>query len=113
MAVNMAGKETEVEGSTGEYSIDSEDQLQPEDTLVDSGVDDVLDAGIAPEERSAGIDKFGVTAAEQAEGESLDRKLAQEVPDVLEQVSDDVTDLNAVDAELLDEVDPIDLEEQV
>jgi hypothetical protein len=34
-----------MEPSAGEYSVDEDDQLQPEDTLVDRGVDDVLDEG--------------------------------------------------------------------
>ncbi|NED70235.1 hypothetical protein G3I15_55875, partial [Streptomyces sp. SID10244] len=36
------------EGSDGEYSLDDDDQLQPEDTLDDRGVDDVLDEGYSP-----------------------------------------------------------------
>ncbi len=35
----------------GEYSVDDEDQLQPEDTLLDRGEDDVLDEGYSPPER--------------------------------------------------------------
>jgi hypothetical protein len=40
-----------MEGSAGEYSVDEDDQLQPEDTLIDRGVDDVLDEGYSPPER--------------------------------------------------------------
>lgn len=69
------------EGSEGEYSLDEEDQLQPEDTLVDRGVDDVLDEGYSPPERPLGLDAFGTTAAEQREGETLDQRLAEEEPD--------------------------------
>ncbi|KAA0021140.1 DUF5709 domain-containing protein [Antrihabitans cavernicola] len=69
------------EGSTGEYSLDEDDQLQEEDTLVDRGVDDVLDEGIVPPDRPLGIDRFGTTEAEQREGESLDQLLAEEEPD--------------------------------
>ncbi|STZ42019.1 Uncharacterised protein [Mycolicibacterium gilvum] len=36
----------------GEYSVDDDNQLQPEDTLVDRGVDDVLDEGYSPPERA-------------------------------------------------------------
>ncbi|WP_229054613.1 DUF5709 domain-containing protein [Aeromicrobium sp. Leaf350] len=56
-------------------------QLQPEDSLVDRGVDDVLDEGISPPERLRGSIAKGVTAEEQREGESLEERLAQEVPD--------------------------------
>ncbi|NLU83105.1 DUF5709 domain-containing protein [Rhodococcus sp. HNM0569] len=69
------------EGSEGEYSLDEDDQLQPEDTLEDIGVDDVLDRGYSPPDRPLGVDKYGVTDAEQERGESLDQKLAEEVPD--------------------------------
>ena len=69
------------EGSEGEYSLDEEDQLQPEDTLVDRGVDDVLDEGYSPPERPLGLDAYGTTAAEQREGETLDQRLAEEEPD--------------------------------
>jgi len=69
------------EGSTGEYSLDEDDQLQPGDTLDDRGVDDVLDEGFSPPERPWGADKFGLTPAEQAAGESLDQYLAEEEAD--------------------------------
>lgn len=65
----------------GTYSVDAEDQLQSEDTLVDRGVDDILDEGYSPPEKPLGVDAFGTTANEQAEGETLDMRLAQEVPD--------------------------------
>jgi hypothetical protein len=41
--------------------------------------DEVVD----PPENWSGVDKFGMSADEQAEGESLDERLAQEEPDVL------------------------------
>lgn len=64
----------------------SDDQLQPEDTLDDRGVDDILDEGISPPERPRGLDAKGVTALEELEGETLDERLAQEEPDVFEEV---------------------------
>ncbi|BAH50104.1 DUF5709 domain-containing protein [Rhodococcus opacus] len=83
------------EGSEGEYSLDEEDQLQPEDTLVDRGVDDVLDEGYSPPEKPLGLDAFGTTAAEQREGETLDQRLAEEEPDPAFEEDDD--------AEILDD----------
>lgn len=63
------------------YSVDEETQLQPEDTLVDRNVDDVLDEGYtAPEKWSPG-QGFGTTAEEEEHGESLDQRLIQEEPD--------------------------------
>ena len=59
----------------------SEDQLQPDDTLDERGVDDVLDEGMSPPERPSAPVAHGVTSAEDAAGETLDERLAQEEPD--------------------------------
>ena len=61
---------------------DNLDQLQPEDTLVDRGVDDVLDEGYSPAEKWSAGEGFGNTADEALEGETLDQRVAQEIPDV-------------------------------
>ncbi|WP_375002695.1 DUF5709 domain-containing protein [Aeromicrobium sp. CTD01-1L150] len=58
------------------------DQLQREDTLVDRGVDDVLDEGYSPPENWGPGEGFGSTAAESLQGESLDQRIAQELPDL-------------------------------
>ncbi len=51
------------------------------DTLDGNPGDDPLDRGVAPPERwSAGM-RYGSTAQEQEDGESLDQHLAEEVPD--------------------------------
>lgn len=66
------------------YASEDEDQLQPKDTLDDRGVDDVLDEGFtAPEGWSPATSRsaYGTTAAEAAEGETLDQRLAQEDPE--------------------------------
>lgn len=78
----MSSPDSAREGSQGEYSLDEDDQLQPEDTLIDRGVEDVLDEGYSPPDRPLGLDAYGTTDAEQREGESLDQRLAEEVPDV-------------------------------
>lgn len=57
------------------------DQMQREDTLVDRGVDDVLDEGYSPPENWGPGEGFGSTPDEAAQGESLDQRLAQEEPD--------------------------------
>lgn len=59
----------------------SEDQLQPDDTLDERGVDDVLDEGMSPPERPSRPVARGITAREDAEGETLDERLEQEEPD--------------------------------
>ena len=65
----------------GSYSVDDEDQLQPEDTLVDRGTEDALDEGYSPPDRGHGVYAFGTTAAEQAQEETIDQRILQEEPD--------------------------------
>ena len=65
----------------GSYSVDDEDQLQKEDTLNDRGVDDLLDEGYSPPEKWSAGEGFGTTADEAVQGETLDQRLSQEVPD--------------------------------
>ena len=60
--------------AAGEYSPDDDNQLQPEDTLIDRGVDDVLDEGFSPPEQPYGPGAYGPS-------ESLDQLLAEEEPD--------------------------------
>ena len=62
---------------------DFEDQLQPEDTLDDRGVDDVLDEGYSPPEKPRAVDQHAHTPNEYSEGETLDERLQQEEPDVV------------------------------
>jgi len=57
------------------------DQLQPDDTLNDRGVVDVLDEGYSPPEAWSAAESFGSTAEEQRRGESLIQRIAQEVPE--------------------------------
>ena len=93
-----------------DMSVDDEDQLQPEDTLDDGDLTDVLDRGYSPPERAPkGYDDYP-TEAERLQGESLDEKLAEEEPDVDPYAEDDDDsdheDENALDDQLgLDEAD--------
>ena len=57
------------------------DQEQPSDSLVDRGVDDILDEGYSPPERYSSAERFGNTAQEMREGETFEERLRQEVPD--------------------------------
>ncbi|TCC26406.1 DUF5709 domain-containing protein [Kribbella sindirgiensis] len=66
----------------GSYSVDDEDQLQASDTLNDRGVEDLLDEGYSPPEKWSAGEGFGTTADEALQGETLDQRIAQEVPDV-------------------------------
>ncbi len=66
------------------YSLDDEDQLQPEDTLTGTGQEsdpDALDAGYSPPDSARGSLAHGTTAAEQAERETLQERIRQEEPD--------------------------------
>jgi len=56
------------------------DQLQPDDTLDDRGIDDVLDEGYSPPESYRG-EGFGTTADEAARGESFEERDAQLEPE--------------------------------
>ena len=71
------------------------DQIQPEDSLVDRGVDDVLDEGYSPPERWSGAEGYGNTAEEMAEGETIDQRVSQEEPEDDDLAADD--DLEDVD----------------
>jgi len=63
------------------YSVDDEDQLQPEDTLVDGDLDDVLDRGYSPSDSPRGSRAFGTTPYEQSLDETIDQRILQEEPD--------------------------------
>jgi hypothetical protein len=61
---------------------DSEDQLQPEDSLADDDVADVLDRGYSPAEKWSAGEGFGNTPFEEATGETLDQRMRQEDPEL-------------------------------
>jgi hypothetical protein len=78
----------------GEYSVDDENQLQPEDTLLDRGLEDALDEGYSPPEKWSAAEKYGNTPYEEEVGETLDQRIAQEMPepdpyDLAERYSDE------------------------
>jgi hypothetical protein len=60
--------------AAGEYSVEDDNQLQPEDTLIDRGIDDALDEGYSPPERPCGRGASGPP-------ESMDQMLAEEEQD--------------------------------
>ncbi|MET9921819.1 DUF5709 domain-containing protein [Streptomyces sp. NPDC059605] len=60
---------------------DPMEQLDVEDTLDDRGLADALDEGYSPPERPWAVEDLGTTAAEQHTGESLESRLARELPD--------------------------------
>ena len=91
-------------GTDGTDPEEASGVLEPEDTLEDShGVRDVLDTGWSPAERPWAVDDWGTTEAEEAAGESLDGRLARELPDRVEDDGDGLGDTSDTDGELLDE----------
>lgn len=58
------------------------DQLQPDDSLVDRGVADVLDEGYVTPERWSPAQSFGNTPAEMKRGETLEQRITQENPEI-------------------------------
>lgn len=73
--------------------------LDAEDTLENDGVDDPLDRGWSPPERPWAVEHTGVTAAER---ETLDQRLAEELPDLATPDGDGLGDCDGTDGELLD-----------
>jgi hypothetical protein len=73
------------------------DQLQPNETLVDRGTEDLLDEGISPPEKLRGSTAKGVTAEEEREGETIDERLRQEEPDPTPEVGAQPTDADEDD----------------
>ncbi|WP_031072860.1 DUF5709 domain-containing protein [Streptomyces sp. NRRL WC-3742] len=76
--------------------------LEPEDTLDDRGLASALDEGYAPPEHPLGVRRHGVTAAEQHERESLDQRLAEELPEVTAPDGDGIGDCYGTDGEPID-----------
>ncbi|MFE0251662.1 DUF5709 domain-containing protein [Streptomyces sp. NPDC059010] len=76
--------------------------LDAEDTLDNDGVDDPLDRGWSPPERPWAVEHSGVTAAERHQGETLDQRLSEELPDLAPQDGDGLGDADGTDGELLD-----------
>ncbi|WP_327347497.1 DUF5709 domain-containing protein [Streptomyces europaeiscabiei] len=76
--------------------------LDAEDTLVTDGVADPLDRGWSPPERPWAVEHTGVTAAERLRGETLEQRLAEELPDIAYPDGDGIGDSQDTDGEPLD-----------
>jgi hypothetical protein len=92
---------TDDSDSTDGVDIDS-GLLQPEDSLDDRGVLDVLDEGYSPPDRAWELNDSGLTAREAAEHESLNGRLARELPDIMIPDGDGLGDASDTDGELYD-----------
>lgn len=76
--------------------------LEPGDTLVDRGAEP-MEEGYSPPEKPLAVDQPGTTAAEQREGEPLDRRLAREVPEEPRPGADGIGDMAGAEGEPRDE----------
>ncbi|MFD6287802.1 DUF5709 domain-containing protein [Streptomyces sp. NPDC060205] len=77
--------------------------LDASDTLDYRAGTEALDEGYSPPERPWAVEHTGVTAAEAQRGETLDERLAEEVPDIGVPEGDDLGDSSDTDGELLDD----------
>jgi Family of unknown function (DUF5709) len=86
-----------------EIDDDAFEQLDAQDTL-DDGPSDPLDEGFSPAEKPWVLDDWGITPREQLDGQSLDARLARELPDFGAGDGDDdgLGDLSDSDGELRD-----------
>ena len=75
-----------------------DDQLTPSDTLTGDDTLDPLDAGYSPPDREPTALRYGVTAEEEGQGESLDDKLAEEEPDLDDDAVDEDFSYDSADA---------------
>jgi hypothetical protein len=77
------GDSGEPNESYNSYSVDDEDQPQSSgDSLVDNrGLAEPLDEGYSPPEKWSAGQGYGNTPYEEEAGETLDMRLAQEVPE--------------------------------
>ncbi|MEE1756630.1 DUF5709 domain-containing protein [Streptomyces sp. SP18CS02] len=82
--------------------------LDAEDTLSDREADP-YDEGWSPPERPLGVERTGTTAREQNEGETLDQRLSEEMPDPAletedpDNLPDDIGDLPGGEGEPYDD----------
>ena len=77
--------------------------LEPEDSLDDRGVADVLDEGYSAPERAWAVNDWGLTAREASEHESLSGRLARELPEIQASEGDGLGDSTDTDGELYDD----------
>jgi hypothetical protein len=107
----MVRSRAEVDMTSGFRGTDGSDadeaslRLEPEDVLEDDSSEDVLDAGYAPQDRPWAVDDWGTTADEEDAGESLDGRLARELPDgaAPDDEDDGLGDVVGTDGELRDD----------
>jgi hypothetical protein len=90
-------------GTDGTDPEEASGVLEPQDTLDDAAVGDVLDTGWSPAERPWAVTDWGTTEREELAGESLAGRLAREVPERAEPDGDGLGDASDTDGELIDD----------
>ncbi|MET9375652.1 DUF5709 domain-containing protein [Streptomyces sp. NPDC003035] len=78
------------------------DELDLENAVDVNQLDDMRTPGYSPPDRPRAVTRHGTTNREQREGESLDERLAQEVPDVGPPEGDGIGDLVGGQGETVD-----------
>jgi len=73
---------TEFGDSVYEGGVEDAEDLDPIENLTGDDPDEPLDTGYSPPDYRPAATRYGTTAAEQAAGETLDQRLAQEEPDI-------------------------------
>lgn len=77
--------------------------LDLQDAVGEPTYDEILDEGYSPPEKPLGVNRVGTTAAEQHDGETLDQRLAQELPDTaVDETDDGIGDLPGGEGEPVD-----------
>jgi hypothetical protein len=95
---------TEIFGTDGTDPEEASGVLDARDSLEDlGGVADSLDTGWSPADRPWAVGDWGTTEWEEATGESLDGRLARELPQADEPDGDDLGDASDTDGELIDD----------
>ena len=91
-------------GTHGDDADEASLRLEPDDVLEDTSTDDVLQTGYSPQDRPWAVDDWGTTEFEEEQGESLEGRLAREVPDdAARDEGDDIGDLPGGEGELRDD----------
>ncbi|MEU8137124.1 DUF5709 domain-containing protein [Streptodolium elevatio] len=78
------------------------DDLDLQNALGERTLDDTLDEGYSPPERPLAVEDYGTTQGEQEAGESLDRRLSREQPEVTPDPGDGIGDLAGGNGEPVD-----------
>ncbi|MDO5682111.1 MAG: DUF5709 domain-containing protein [Propionibacteriaceae bacterium] len=76
------------------------DQLESDRSLIDRGVPDPLDEGYIPPDDWSVAEGFGNTAAEMRQGETLEMRIKQEIPETDPRAAEDT---ERGDEEILDD----------